>query len=186
MHKKRRRKNWYTRKHGKTFMQVSPIFGDLYNGNVRKEVLIFLIVFEWNVLNSHNFDLPDVNNPLQKCWDTPTKNRPFLLQIAPGHRSSLPFKVVPPSFEHGLVLLATLISLWRGDHSTRSWTSHLCQNTVQCLEYFCSWLNQYCSNCRISVNLQWKDFQDKPWINSICFGNESKQCLFFKVFSSAN
>ena len=47
-------------------------------------------------------------------------------------------------------------------------------------------INQYCSHCRISVNLQGKDFQDKPWINSICFGNESKQCLFFKVFSSAN
>ena len=79
---------------------------DLYNGNVRKEILIFLILFEWKVLNRHNFDLPDIN--------------------------------------------------------------------------------QYCSHCRISVNLQWKDFQDKPWINSICFGNESKQCLFFKVFSSAN
>ena len=81
-------------------------FWDLYNGNVRKEILIFLILFEWKVLNRHNFDLPDIN--------------------------------------------------------------------------------QYCSHCRISVNLQWKDFQDKPWINSICFGNESKQCLFFKVFSSAN
>ena len=23
----------------------------------------------------------------QKCWDTPTKKRPFLLQITPGHRS---------------------------------------------------------------------------------------------------
>ena len=26
-------------------------------------------------------------NELQKCRDTPTKKRPFLLQIAPGHRS---------------------------------------------------------------------------------------------------
>ena len=81
-------------------------FWDLYNGNVRKEILIFLILFEWKVLNRHNFDLPDIN--------------------------------------------------------------------------------QYCSHCRISVNLQWKDFQDKPWINSICFGNESKQCLFFKVSRGAN
>ena len=62
-------------------------FWDLYNRNVWKEILIFLIVFEWKVLNSHNFDLPGINNQLQKCWDTPTKNRPFLLQIAPGHMS---------------------------------------------------------------------------------------------------
>ena len=51
-------------------------FWDLYNGNVRKEILIFLIVFEWKVLNSHNFDLPDIKNQLQKCWDTPTKTDP--------------------------------------------------------------------------------------------------------------
>ena len=64
-------------------------------GNVRKEVLIFLILFEWKVLNRHNFDLPGIN--------------------------------------------------------------------------------QYCSHCRISViDLQWKDFQDKPCINSIdLFGSLS-------------
>ena len=37
-----------------------------------------------------------------------------MFKIAAGHRSvrynpDLPFKVVPPSFKHGLVLLATLI-----------------------------------------------------------------------------
>ena len=31
--------------------------------------------------------MKDSDNQLQKCWDTPTKKRPFLLQIAPGHRS---------------------------------------------------------------------------------------------------
>ena len=36
------------------------------------------------------------------------EKRPFLLQIGASHRS-VRFKVVPPSFEHGLVLLATLI-----------------------------------------------------------------------------
>ena len=36
--------------------------------------------------------------------------------------SSLPFKVVPPSFEYGLVLLATLIRGGGGITSTRSWT----------------------------------------------------------------
>ena len=35
-------------------------FWDLYNGNVTKEILIFLIVFEWKVLNTPNFDLPDI------------------------------------------------------------------------------------------------------------------------------
>ena len=29
---------------------------------------------------------------------------------------------------------------WRGITSTRSWTGHLCQNTVRCLKYFCNWL----------------------------------------------
>ena len=33
---------------------------DLYNGNVRKEILIFLILFERKVLNRHNFVLPDI------------------------------------------------------------------------------------------------------------------------------
>ena len=51
-----------------------------------------------------------------------------------------PFKVVPPSFEHGLVLLATLKRGGGGVKSTRSWTGHLSQNTVQCLKYFCNWL----------------------------------------------
>ena len=56
-------------------------------------------------------------NHLHKCWDTPTKNRPFFLQIAASHSSwdiiltshSSPFKVVPLRFEHDLKLLATLI-----------------------------------------------------------------------------
>ena len=42
-------------------------FWDLYNGNVRKEILIFLILFEWKVLNRHNFDLPDVNKYCSHC-----------------------------------------------------------------------------------------------------------------------
>ena len=29
---------------------------------------------------------------------------------------------------------------WRGITSTRSCTGHLCQNTVRCVKYFCSWL----------------------------------------------
>ena len=90
MHKKRRRKHWYTRKHEKTFMQVSPLISGICTGNVRKEILIFLILFEWKVLYRH------------------------------------------------------------------------------------------CSHCRISVNLQWKDFQLKPWINSICFGSESTNACSWK------
>ena len=80
-----------------------------------------------------------------KCWDTPTKKRPFLLQIAASHRSvrcdtnlppPVPFKVVPRRFERGLVLLATLIRGGGGIASTRSWIGHLRQSTVQCLKYF--------------------------------------------------
>ena len=40
--------------------------------------------------------------------------------------TSLPFKVVHPSFVYGLVLLATLIRGGGGIKSTRSWTGHLC------------------------------------------------------------
>ena len=36
---------------------------------------------------------------------------------------------------HGLVLLATLIRGEGGVKSTRSWTGHLSQNMVQCLNY---------------------------------------------------
>ena len=59
--------------------------------------------------------------------------------------SSFTFKDVPPSFKHGLVLLATLIRGGGGyhKHKLRSWTGHLCQNTVQCLKYFCNWLQQH-------------------------------------------
>ena len=62
-----------------------------------------------------------------------------LLQITASHTSvqynthlppTAPFKVAPPSFEHALVLLATLV---RGG-------GHLSRNEVQCLQYFCNWL----------------------------------------------
>ena len=36
---------------------------------------------------TYHSDVDDCYNQLQKCWDTPTEKRPFLLQIAPGHRS---------------------------------------------------------------------------------------------------
>ena len=86
-------------------------------------------------------------NQLQKWWDTPTEKRPFLLQIAPGHRSvKYNTDLPPPSHSklflqvYGLVLFATLIRGGGGITSTRSWTGHLCQNTAQCLKYFCNWL----------------------------------------------
>jgi len=41
-------------------------------------------------------------------------------------------KVFPPSFEQGLVLLATLIRGGGGITSTRSWAGHLNQNKVKC------------------------------------------------------
>ena len=92
--------------------------------------------------------MKDSDNQLQKCWDTPMEKRPFSLQIALGHRSVKyntdvppPSHVVPLSFEYGLVLLATLIRGGGGITSRRSWTGHLCQNTVQCLKCFCNWLS---------------------------------------------
>ena len=122
----------------------------------------------------HYFQRTSCYNQLQKWWDTPTEKRPFLLQIAPGHRSvkyntdlpppsSLLFKVVPPSFEYGLVLLATLIRGGGGITSTRSWTGHLCQNTVQCLKYFCKWLShlRFTSTSDLHVlNSQNEDYSD--------------------------
>ena len=61
----------------------------------------------------------------------------FLLQIAPSHRSvKYNTDLPPPSHSklflqvYGLVLFATLIRGRGGITSTRSWTVHLCQNTV--------------------------------------------------------
>ena len=86
-------------------------------------------------------------NQLQKCWDTPTKKRPFLLQIAPGHRS-VRYKTDLPLPSHSklflqvlrMVLWASLIRGGGGITSTRSCRGHLWQNTVHCLKYFCNWL----------------------------------------------
>ena len=50
--------------------------------------------------------------------------------------SCIIFKVVPQSFEHGLVLLATLI---RGGQDYGQ-AIYKYQNTVQCFKYFCNWL----------------------------------------------
>ena len=65
-------------------------------------------------------------NQLQKCWDTPTKKRPFLLQIAPGHRSVRYNTDLPPPSHSKLFLHKG----WRNITSTRSWTGHLCQSQV--------------------------------------------------------
>ena len=63
--------------------------------------------------------MKDLDDQLQNCRDTPTKKNDlscFKSLLVTGLRdteyrppSSLPYKVVPPSFEHCLVLLATLI-----------------------------------------------------------------------------
>ena len=79
------------------------------------------------------------------------KTGPFLLQITPSHRSvKYNTDLPPPSYSklllqvlsnNGLVSLATLIRGGGGITSTRSWTGHLCQNTVQCVKHFCNWLS---------------------------------------------
>ena len=43
-------------------------------------------------------------------------------------------------FEHGLVLLATLIRAGERITSTRSWTGHISQNMVECPKFFCDCL----------------------------------------------
>ena len=42
-------------------------FWDFYNRNVTKEVLIFLILFKWEVLKRNNFVLPDINQYCSHC-----------------------------------------------------------------------------------------------------------------------
>ena len=63
-------------------------------------------------------------NHLQKCWDTSTKKRPFLLQIAPGH-SSVRYNTDFPPLSHSKLFLQVLSMVlyasnfdkgWRGDH----------------------------------------------------------------------
>ena len=47
-------------------------------------------------------------NQNQKCWDTPTKKRPFLPQIAPGHRSVRYHTDLPPPPSHSKLFLQVL------------------------------------------------------------------------------
>ena len=76
------------------------------------------------------------------------KKQPFLLQIVlvTGLLDITLTSLLPPiqscssKFQYGLLLLVTLIRGGGGITSTRSWTGHLCQNTVQCLRYFCNWV----------------------------------------------
>ena len=67
--------------------------------------------------------MKDSDNQLQKCWDTPTKKRPFLLQIAPGHRSlrynttSLPpIQSFPSKFWVWSCIGSNFDKGWRRDH----------------------------------------------------------------------
>ena len=76
-----------------------------------------------------------------------------------------PLKVVPPSFEHGLVLLATLKRGGGGVTSTRSWTSHLSQNTVQCLKYFCNWLSHLRFTSKSDFHVSTSQSEDYSEIN---------------------
>ena len=93
-------------------------------------------------------------NQLQKYLDTPTKtDLPYfksLLTTRLRHKiltsSSPPSKVVPPSLERGLVLLATLLRGGGRITSPRTQATQSSQNKVQCLKYFCNW-QQFAKNC---------------------------------------
>ena len=87
----------------------------------------------------------DSDNQLQKCLDTPTKKRPFLLQIAPGHRSVRYNTDLPPPSHSKLFLqvLSMVFFLIRGRGgitSTRSWRGHLCPYTTNSLIQFLDWV----------------------------------------------
>ena len=68
-------------------------------------------------------------NQLQKCWNTPMKNRPFLFQIAANHTN-----------DHDLLLLAIFIRGEDGYDKHKIIDRPLSQNKVHCLKYFCNWL----------------------------------------------
>ena len=76
-----------------------------------------------------------------------------------------PFKVVPPCFEHGLVLPATLKRGGGGITSTRSWTGNLSQNTVQCLKYFCNWLSHLRFTSKSDFHVSTSQSEDYSKIN---------------------
>ena len=87
--------------------------------------------------------------PVTKILRHSEEKRPFLLQIAAGHRSVRHNTDLPPPFHSKMFLqvLSMQSSIafsfdkgWRGITSTRSWTDHLSQNTAQCLKIFCNWL----------------------------------------------
>ena len=140
-------------------------------------------------------------NQLQKCWDTSTKNQPFLLQITASHTSvdihsppsSRPFRVVPPSFEHGLVMLATLMRGGERITSTRSWTGHLSQNMVL-LQLFvampCNWCNRLKPNTLLKLLLRSTEHNPYPIfkgdfpfslvIAAVAWGENDSKCLLKK------
>ena len=62
-------------------------------------------------------------NQLQKCWDTPPKKRPSLLQVAPGHRSVRcntallpPIQSCSSKFWVWSCIASNFDKGWRGDH----------------------------------------------------------------------
>ena len=54
---------------------------------------------------------------------------------------------------------------WRGITSTRSWTGHLCQNTVQCLKYFCNRLSHLSFTSKGNFHVSNSQNQDYSNIN---------------------
>ena len=94
--------------------------------------------------------MKDSDNQLQKRWDTPAeKNLSFfksLLVTGLWDNTDL----IPPS------------------HSNWSWTGHLCQNTVQCLKYFCNWLlATACWNGKLYVKMTFFAPCNCIWISEI-------------------
>ena len=81
-------------------------------------------------------------NQFEKCWDT-RKKWPFLLLVT-GLWDTILTSLLPPiqscssNFLAWPCIASNFNMGWRGVTSTRSWTGHLSQITVQCLKYFCN------------------------------------------------
>ena len=86
-----------------------------------------------------------------------------------------PFKVFSSKVEHGLVLLATLKRGGGGVTSTRSWTGHLSQNTVQCLSTFAT-------GCSKTSGSQYSFLTEM----AICIVERRKKSVGYRFFLECN
>ena len=147
--------------------------GNLSNVKLNLVSRIFKLAQIWlisvymnNSLMEENF--PASNNQLQKCWDTLTKNRPFLLQITASHRSvRYNTHQLPPLhlklFFHVLSMGLNCKQLWLGAKGSRT-----CFHIENYELHYILWL---------------KFPLIKLWKSDIWYGYMDFRCLFGNVKS---